>query len=97
MITEHTVVTQIVLKDVTLLSKSKQNKGRQTAARDLKGGKTMAKIEINEVMNVLEAAIGETECVIPSQVLESAVEYLKEYEDLKSVESWRKFPESMGR
>ena len=63
----------------------------------MKGGKTMAKIEINEVMNVLEAAIGETECVIPSQVLESALEYLKEYKDLKSVESWREFPECMGR
>ena len=57
----------------------------------------MAKIEIEEVINVLEAAIGEAEYVIPSEILESAVEYLKEYEDLKSVESWRKFPESMGR
>lgn len=57
----------------------------------------MAKIEINEVINVLETAIGEVECIIPSEILESAVEYLKEYEDLKSVESWRKFPESMGR
>ena len=57
----------------------------------------MSKIEIEEVINVLEAAIGEVECIIPSEILESAVEYLKEYEDLKSVESWRKFPESMGR
>lgn len=57
----------------------------------------MAKIEINEVINVLETAIGEVECIIPSEILESAVEYLKEYEDLKSVESWREFPESMGR
>lgn len=56
----------------------------------------MAKIEIKEVMNVLEAAIGEAEYIIPSQILECAVEYLKEYEDLKSVESWREFPESMG-
>lgn len=56
----------------------------------------MAKIEIKEVMNVLEAAIGETEYVIPSQILECAVEYLKEYEDLKRAESWREFPESMG-
>ena len=57
----------------------------------------MSKIEIEEVINVLEAAVGEAEYVIPSEILESAVEYLKEYEDLKSVESWRKFPESMGR
>lgn len=56
----------------------------------------MAKIEIKEVMNVLEAAIGETEYIIPSQILECAVEYLKEYKDLKSAESWREFPESMG-
>lgn len=56
----------------------------------------MAKIEIKEVMNVLEAAIGEAEYIIPSQILECAVEYLKEYKDLKSVESWREFPESMG-
>ena len=57
----------------------------------------MAKIEINEVINVLETAIGEVECIIPSEILESAVEYLKKFEDLKSVESWREFPESMGR
>ena len=56
----------------------------------------MAKIEIKEVMNVLEAAIGEAEYIVPSQILECAVEYLKEYEDLKSVESWIEFPESMG-
>lgn len=56
----------------------------------------MAKIEIKEVMNVLEAAIGEAEYIIPSQILECAVEYLKEHEDLKSAESWREFPESMG-
>ncbi len=56
----------------------------------------MAKIEIKEVMNVLEAAIGEAEYIVPSQILECAVEYLKEYEDLKRAESWREFPESMG-
>lgn len=54
------------------------------------------KIKIEEVISVLEAGVGEAEHVIPSEVLESAIEYLKDYEDMKAVESWREFPEGMG-
>lgn len=57
----------------------------------------MPKIKIKEVISVLEAGIGEAEHVFPSDVLESAVEYLKDYEDMKVAESWRDFPEDMGR
>lgn len=57
----------------------------------------IAKIKIEEVISVLEAGVGEAEYVIPSEVLESAIEYLKDYEDMKAVESWREFPEVMGR
>ena len=56
----------------------------------------MAKIKIEEVISILEAGVGETEHVIPSEVLESAIEYLKDYENIKVTESWREFPEGMG-
>lgn len=56
----------------------------------------MAKIKIEEVISVLEAGVGEVEHVIPSEVLESAIEYLKDYENMKVAESWREFPEEMG-
>lgn len=55
-----------------------------------------AKIEVEEVINVLEAGVGEAEHVILSEVLESAIEYLKDYESMKVAESWREFPEEMG-
>lgn len=43
----------------------------------------MPKIKIEEVISILEAGIGEAEYVIPSAVLESVVEYLKDYEQTK--------------
>lgn len=49
---------------------------------------------IAEVKSILECAIGEVEAVIPSDVLEQAVAYLTEYENLKSEDSWDKFPEA---
>lgn len=49
---------------------------------------------VAEVRSILECAIGEVEAVIPSDVLEQAVVYLTEYENLKSEDSWDKFPES---
>ena len=48
---------------------------------------------IAEVRSILECAIGEVEAVIPSDVLEQAIAYLTEYENLKSEDSWDKFPE----
>lgn len=57
----------------------------------------MAKIKIEEVISVLEAGIGEAEHVIPSDVLESAVEYLKDYEQAKIALSWAGCYEDMGR
>lgn len=49
---------------------------------------------VAEVRSILECAIGEVEAVIPSDVLEQAVAYLTEYENLKSEYSWEKFPEA---
>lgn len=49
---------------------------------------------ITEVKSILECAIGEVESVIPSNVLEQAVAYLTEYENLKAENSWDKFPEA---
>ena len=55
------------------------------------------KIKIEEVISVLEAGVGETEHVIPSEVLESAIEYLKDYEQAKIALSWAGCHEDMGR
>ena len=57
----------------------------------------MAKIKIEEVISVLEAGVGEVEHVIPAEVLESAIEYLKDYEQAKIALSWAGCYEDMGR
>ena len=57
----------------------------------------MTKIKIEEVINVLEAGVGEAEHVIPSDVLESAIEYLKDYKQAKIALSWSGCYEDMGR
>lgn len=57
----------------------------------------MAKIKLEEVISVLEAGVGEAEHVIPSEVLESAIEYLKDYEQAKIALSWAGCYEDMGR
>ena len=57
----------------------------------------IAKIKLEEVISVLEAGVGEAEHVIPSEVLESAIEYLKDYEQAKIALSWAGCYEDMGR
>lgn len=57
----------------------------------------MVKFKIEEVISVLEVGIGEAEHVFPSEVLETAVEYLKDYEKIKAEQSWTYYPETMGR
>jgi len=47
--------------------------------------------------DTLEVAIGKEGAYIPKQVLESTLYYLKEYERLKSLQSWSDYPEAMGR
>lgn len=54
-------------------------------------------ITIDECKHVLEAAIGEVNVIIPDDVLEWAIFYLKEYERLKIEKSWDDCPERMGR
>lgn len=54
-------------------------------------------ISIEECKQVLEAAIGEANVIIPDDVLEWAISYLKEYERLKIEKSWDDCPERMGR
>lgn len=48
---------------------------------------------IAEVKSILECAIGEVEEIIPSDVLEETIAYLTEYENMKSEDSWDKYPE----
>lgn len=63
-------------------------------------GLTMAENKILSVAlckDTLEIAIGDVDAYIPKQVIESTLYYLKEYERLKSLQSWSDFPESMGR
>lgn len=60
----------------------------------------MAESEILSVAlckDTLEIAIGDVDAYIPKKVIESTLYYLKEYERLKSLQSWSDFPESMGR
>lgn len=52
---------------------------------------------VKEVKEILELAMGEVESLIPSDVIEQMLLYLTEYEDMKIVESWRKYPEEMGK
>lgn len=52
---------------------------------------------VKEVKEILELAMGEVESLIPSNVIEQMLLYLTEYEDMKIVESWRKYPEEMGK
>jgi hypothetical protein len=47
--------------------------------------------------DTLETAIHNVDTYIPKQVIESTLHYLKDYERLKSLQSWSNFPESMGR
>lgn len=54
-------------------------------------------ITIDECKQVLEAAIGEVNVIIPDDVLEWAIFYLEEYERLKIEKSWDDCPERMGR
>lgn len=59
-----------------------------------KGAEDGNKWTVTEVRSILECAIGEVEKVIPSDVLEQAVAYLTEYENLKSEYLWEKYPEA---
>lgn len=54
------------------------------------------KVSLEEAISVLEAGIGEVDYVIPSDILEAAVEHLKNYKSMKVTESWRENPEAMG-
>lgn len=48
----------------------------------------MNTISIDECINVLEAAIGEAEHVLPEAVLNNTIEYLKAYKEKLRYESW---------
>lgn len=49
---------------------------------------------LKEVIDIFELAIGGVDACIPSDVLEYAISYLKEYEQMKIDETWRKYPEA---
>lgn len=59
--------------------------------------KNCKRYTVKEVKEILELAMGEVESLIPSNVIKQMLLYLTEYEDMKIVESWRKYPEEMGK
>ena len=54
-------------------------------------------VSTDECKQVLEAAIGEANAIIPDEVLEWAIFYINEYIRLKIEKSWAESPERMGR
>lgn len=48
---------------------------------------------VKEVIDILELAIGEVDAYIPSDVLECAVSYLREHEQMLNILSWDNYPE----
>lgn len=54
-------------------------------------------VDIKECKEVLELAIGEVEAFIPSEIIESTIKHLEDYQKLKYEKSWDDFPEAMGR
>lgn len=49
---------------------------------------------LKEVIDILELAIGEVDERIPSDVLECAISYLREHEQMKINETWDKYPDA---
>ena len=54
-------------------------------------------LSVDLCKDTLEVAIGKEGAYVPKQVLEATLHYLKEYERLKSLQSWSDYPEAMGR
>jgi len=54
-------------------------------------------IDIKECKQVLEAAIGEADYIIPQEIIQSTIQHLTDYETLKFDVSWDCAPEAMGR
>ena len=54
-------------------------------------------VSASECTQVLEAAIGEVNAIIPDEVLEWAVFYINEYIRLKIEKDWTDCPERIGR
>ena len=50
-------------------------------------------ISADECISVLECAIGEADSVIPDDVLQSTIGYIKEYKRLRYEMSWIECPE----
>jgi hypothetical protein len=66
----------------------------------LMGGLAMTEdktLSVTECKDTLETAIRVSSVRIPTQVIESTLYYLKEYERLKLLQSWSDSPEAMGR
>ena len=55
------------------------------------------RIDVKEIINVLEVAIGETNATNPDKILEATIYYLNDYEKLKNYLSWDCCPELMGQ
>lgn len=54
-------------------------------------------VDVEKIINILEAAIGETNATIPDEALEAAIYCLDDYVSLKNRLSWYVNPELMGQ
>ena len=54
-------------------------------------------IDIDKCKEVLECAAGEAEAIIPTEIIESTIQHLEDYQKLKYEKSWDDSPEAMGR
>lgn len=54
-------------------------------------------IDIDKCKEVLECSIGEAEAIIPREIIESTIQHLEDYQELKFEKSWDDSPEAMGR
>ncbi len=73
---------------------NREGKLRGQISKNLMNG---GHVDVEKIINTLEAAVGETNATIPDEVLEAAIYCLNDYVELKIRLSWNVSPESMGQ
>ena len=54
-------------------------------------------VSIDECKQILEVSIDDVRDYIPENVIWSVIHYLDEYRKLEVLQSWRDYPEAMGK
>ena len=54
-------------------------------------------VSIDKCKSILEVSIDDVEVYIPENVILSVIHYLDEYRKLEELQSWRDYPEEMGK